>query len=231
MAYVTDRVYNVWWLTGLDFTHVAMDVSKRFQDSDRAIVFKFNYTENRELYEIGHFMNGAITTPLIAASTSGPLDRTSCNFGDYTHNNDIGVLTLCASSRGKIRPNQYLDVNGIKCRYLCPSPAGQFIKEKFIRLWSNTSQWPEGRLPAATENVTIPGNWTILMDVSPAEMDFWLIDGDVIIPQNVLETNISAKFIWVRAGSIRAGISGEPHPGKIKITLLGNKQDRGRAIN
>lgn len=44
MAYVTDRVYSVWWLTGIDFTHVAMDVSKRFQDSDRAIVFKFKYT-------------------------------------------------------------------------------------------------------------------------------------------------------------------------------------------
>lgn len=44
VAYITDRVYNIWWLTGLDFTHLAMSVSKRFQDSDKAIVFKFNYT-------------------------------------------------------------------------------------------------------------------------------------------------------------------------------------------
>lgn len=169
--------------------------------------------------------------PLITATTTGPLDRSTCNFGDYTHNNDIGVLTLCATSRGKIRINEYLDVNGIKCRYLCPSPTGQFIKENFIRLWSNVTQWPEGRLPLDGENVTINGNWTILMDISPAIIDFLLIDGDVIIPDTATETNISAKIIWVRAGSIKAGSSATPHPGKIRIQILGNKEDRGFAIN
>lgn len=47
MGYVTDRIYNAWWLTGIDFSHVAVDVSKLFQNSDKAIIFKFNYTESR----------------------------------------------------------------------------------------------------------------------------------------------------------------------------------------
>lgn len=57
MPFVTGRVYNVWWEDGLDFTHMAVDVSKLFTDSDNAIIFKFNYTENRELYEIGQLVN------------------------------------------------------------------------------------------------------------------------------------------------------------------------------
>jgi hypothetical protein len=44
LPYVVDRVYNAWWSTGLDFTHLAMDISQSFLDSDPAIVFKFNYT-------------------------------------------------------------------------------------------------------------------------------------------------------------------------------------------
>lgn len=47
MPFVAGRVYNAWWYTGLDFTHMAIDISKLFQDSDKAIIFKFNYTENR----------------------------------------------------------------------------------------------------------------------------------------------------------------------------------------
>ena len=71
-------------------------------------------------------------------------------------------MTLCATSRGKLAANEKLDVNGIFCRYECPVKETEIIvKEDFVRLWSNQSQWPEQRLPVDGENVTIPGNWTI----------------------------------------------------------------------
>jgi hypothetical protein len=34
------------------------------------------------------------------------------------------MLVLCSSGKGKDNPFEYIDVNGIKCRYLCPKPAG-----------------------------------------------------------------------------------------------------------
>ncbi len=82
---------------------MAIDVSKLFTDSDSAIIFKFPYTENRELYEIGQLVNkqltGGLTTPTITA-----LDKSTCSFGDYTHDNSLRVLTICGTSRGKFRP-------------------------------------------------------------------------------------------------------------------------------
>ena len=54
--FIGGRTYNIWFLTGLDFTHMALDVSQLMDDSDPAIIFKFNYTENRELYEINHLV-------------------------------------------------------------------------------------------------------------------------------------------------------------------------------
>ena len=124
MPYAAGRTYNIWWLTGLDFDHMAMEVSQLFTDNDPAIIFKFNYTLNRELYEIGHLVNrqisGALTTPTYNAS----LDTASCELGDYTHDNDERYLTLCATNRGKVQDFEYLDVNAIFCRYLCPSETG-----------------------------------------------------------------------------------------------------------
>lgn len=50
-----------------------------------------------------------------------------------------------------------------------------------MRYWSNQSQWPGERMPLPGENVTVNGNWTIIMDVDPAPCGFMQIDGEVII--------------------------------------------------
>ena len=50
MPYVAGNIYNIWWLTGIDFTHIAIELSPLYQDSEPAIIFRFNYTENRELF-------------------------------------------------------------------------------------------------------------------------------------------------------------------------------------
>ena len=57
IPFIAGRIYNIWWLTGIDFSHVSLDLSKFFEDSDPAIIFKFNYTEPRELFDIGHLIN------------------------------------------------------------------------------------------------------------------------------------------------------------------------------
>lgn len=72
------------------------------------------------MYEVGELINLKLQTPLKSPTANASLEHDTCTFGDYTHDNDARVLTLCATSRGKSRPGEYLDVNGIRCRYLCP---------------------------------------------------------------------------------------------------------------
>ena len=149
--------------------------------------------------------------------------------GEYTHNNDPDnrTLTVCATSRGKVDKFQSINIKAIKCRYLCPGPESEFVKEGFTRVWSNAAQWPGGRLPIAGENVTVNGNWTILMDINPAPIEFLKIDGDVIVPENNSDANITANSIWIRAGSLKAGSSEEPFLGNLTIQINGDKSDFG----
>lgn len=47
LPYAAGRIYNVWWGTGIDFTHMAMVSNYLYGETDDAILFKFNYTKNR----------------------------------------------------------------------------------------------------------------------------------------------------------------------------------------
>lgn len=144
-------------------------------------------------------------------------------------------------------------VLGIRCRDFCPrpipvpdnntngggggsgggdnySPGGLvFVKEDFMRVWSNKTQWPTGEIPAAGENVTIPGEWNLLIDMDPNPINFFEIQGDVYVDER--DTVIMAKSIWLRSGSFRAGNSTNPFGYKLDFIINGTSSDLPWAIS
>lgn len=78
-------------------------MSDFFEDKDPAIIFKFNYTQNRELFEIGHLVNTKIKGNYTSVLLNDTLDSSSCLLGDYTHDLDNQTLTVCTTNRGKIQ--------------------------------------------------------------------------------------------------------------------------------
>lgn len=44
VPYVTGSMYNIWWLTGLDFTHMELVGSKYMTDGEPGIIMRINYT-------------------------------------------------------------------------------------------------------------------------------------------------------------------------------------------
>lgn len=104
LPYLTNRVYNIWWGTGINFKHLAMVSSHLFAQQDKGIVFKFNYTQNRELYEIAPLRQGLpFDNTLMKSVSSNLLNMTNCGNGDYYHDNsdDKRVLNLCASGKNR----------------------------------------------------------------------------------------------------------------------------------
>jgi hypothetical protein len=59
LPYITGRTYQIWWGTGIDFTHLSIYTSPNFPSTDPGIIFKFNYTQNRELFNVGPMRGGA----------------------------------------------------------------------------------------------------------------------------------------------------------------------------
>lgn len=85
-------------------------------------------------------------------------------------------------------------------------------------------------MPVDGENVTIPGEWTIIMDVQPAVFETLIVNGDIIL-DDTIDINITADNIWIRAGSIKAGSKKEPFTHLLTFQINGNKSDKGIIID
>lgn len=104
----------------------------------------------------------------------------------------------------------------------CPAPAGSFIKENFVRKWSNATQWDNGVVPPTGSDVVVNGNWTVLLDIDPNVLNNLTIDG-TLIADDSRDVNITANFIHIRAGNLTAGSSSNPFLRKLTIQINGNK--------
>jgi hypothetical protein len=138
---------------GIDFLHLFLAPSQYWLDNE-AIIVKFNYTDQREQYNISHYFSQQRQTPLINASDS-MVDITSCNNGDYYHDQSTRHLYVCVTGRNKTL-REWIDIIGVRCLHFCPKSSPFGPRESFNRKWSNATQWPNSTLPKAGENVTIP---------------------------------------------------------------------------
>jgi G8 domain len=131
------------------------------------------------------------------------------------------MFTICQSGKNK-HLFEYTQANAVVCSLYCNSTISTVPKETTQRVWSNASNWPNGYVPKAGENVTIPASWTIILDVDPAPAAYLIIDGAVIADDS-RDVNITAKAIFIRQGSLNAGSPGNPFTHKLTIQINGNK--------
>lgn len=99
MPFSTNQYYNIHWKWGVDFTHLAIAPSRLWSIND-AIVLRFNYSDARELYNIGKWFKQQIQFPYIAKSES-LVDPSNCSNGDYFHDTNNSYLFVCVSGRNK----------------------------------------------------------------------------------------------------------------------------------
>ena len=139
------------------------------------------------------------------------------------------MMEICINGKNK-HMFEYTEINGVICELFCPAPAGTFVKENFLRKWSNATQWPNGKIPQAGDNVTVNGNWTVLLDMDPAPINYFIVDG-ILLLDDTRDVNITANSIHVRAGNISVGNPNNPFFHKFVIQVNGLKTDNGFYID
>ena len=81
-----------------------MVTSDFYEQNEAGIIFKFNYTDNRELYEVGPQRGGVLPKNLDLLQPSiTNLTASTCGNGDYYHDNSKNnrQLHLCASGKNR----------------------------------------------------------------------------------------------------------------------------------
>jgi cell migration-inducing and hyaluronan-binding protein len=132
-------------------------------------------------------------------------------------------LFTCISGRNKTL-REWIDITGVRCRNFCPKAAPFGTRETFNRLWSNVTQWPNKVLPKEGDNVTIPYEWNIVLDMSPPEFYYVHING-LLYFDDTQDLTFKAYTIWVDLGGIYIGTAANPYQHQATITLNGGIND------
>src|SRR4026209_942874 len=86
--------------------------------------------------------------------------------------------------------------------------------------WSDPAPWPEGKVPAAGDKVTIARDKSVLLDVSPPALNGLTIDGTLSFSNNS-DLELTTEWIMLH-GALAIGTEARPHTRKATITLTDN---------
>lgn len=218
MPFATNNYYNVHWKWGVDFTHLAIAPSRLWSIND-SVVLRFNYSDYRELYQIGKWYQQQLNLPYISKATA-LITPDSCQNGDYYHDSNTSYVFVCVSGRNKtIR--EWIDVNGLRCLNTCPQDLVGTNRENFTRYWSDATNWPNNTLPKEGQNVTIPDAWNLVLDCATPIFNYVEVRGYLIFDQSQ-DLLFQAHYIWVK-GKIKIGTQSNPYKFNATIVLHGEK--------
>ncbi len=97
-------------------------------------------------------------------------------------------------------------------------------------MWSNATQWSNQTLPVANQNVTIPYQWNLVLDIDPPILKYVEING-ILIFDKTRDNKFQAYYIWVKQGIIQIGNSTNPFTRKANIILHSAKDDNYLVID
>ena len=224
LPFVTGYQYSIHFQNGnLDFNHLNLYPTNYWKSDDKGIVLRFNYSEINEDFNTtllkfrGNFVKGIKSTDYL-----NPADN-DFFIGDYNHDPIKKVVFVGINGKS----NGSIDIDPVSCLHDCNKnqPLINVIpKETFTRLWSNVSMWNNSRLPKDNEEVYIPSNWNVVLDVNSSNLSRIIIDGDLSFDPKKPNLQLTAGIIWVRTGNLIAGSPSNPIQNKIKIVITGNRE-------
>ena len=90
LPFIAGRYYKFNWgsSTNNDFTKLYITPSERMSAGDESIIFKHNYINSRELFEVRTKEDGAYSDPQTNRQITSAFTLDTCNFGDFYHDND-----------------------------------------------------------------------------------------------------------------------------------------------
>jgi len=89
--------------------------------------------------------------------------------------------------------------------------------------WSDPATWPNRKVPAAGDKVTIASDQVVVLDVNTPALGGLSIDGKLTFSNNA-DVELSTEWIMLH-GELEIGTEARPHTRKATITLTNNVKD------
>lgn len=179
-----------------------------------------------------------VTTGLTDQQSSAALTTLlsrNCNHGDWYNHVAGSAFYLCLNQNGRTSgsTNQLLertDVNALACKYNCPLPVGECVKDGISRKYSDTTTWQsvaDATTPTTIYNapgdtdLTIPCPWELVIDADLTAFKRIIVLGTLRIDPTK-SINISAEGIYNQGTIVAEGSTTDSaYTNTLNIELLG----------
>ena len=220
--FVTGEIYNLHWRLGLDWEQITIESTNLYQPQDHPIYLQFNYTDERDT-----FVSNGSQIP-IASLPSDP--KTSVEpFGTWANNastNQFLVIFTGTESDETSETERLLYMEGLRCTDCGYTYNSKVYQGSTWYYWSNPTSWPSGKVPVQGENVEIPNNIKMYLDVNPPALNQLTIKGTLQVLDFPNITKLSAGYIFIRENALfQIGSESAPFANKFTIELLGKRED------
>ncbi|CAD8161606.1 unnamed protein product [Paramecium octaurelia] len=227
-VFATGYIYNVHFKFGAsDPLSMGIFSSPYFTEVDKAVILRFNYSANRETFDIMRHIDK--TFPITYNELESIPDTNQCNQGDWFNDKSNKLFFLCLSGKNK-KKYEYVEVRGVICRKQCDS-LGDMPQESQYRLWSNPTTWIDNKIPVDGDSPIIQAGYQVVLDVDTPKLVNLIIFGTLIFDEKRASTKLEAERIWIRSGKLLAGNATNPFPGRINIILNGEFGDNPLVID
>lgn len=224
LPYVTGHRYRLHWEAGLDFESLKIEVSERWETTDKDIRMVFNFTEKTEAVNITTNYGGAgsiqIENNTLATGTKS---------GDYQLRNATEVREFEILINGKDTTRSKLRVDRHECIHgKCPIEAVEDMNlPDKPSPWSDKASWG-GVLPIDGDELEIKNNMWIELDLAETpKLKKLEINGRLSVKvdkDNLPAIKLQSFLIWVRAGELLVGTAEAPFEQMFTVELLGETE-------
>jgi cell migration-inducing and hyaluronan-binding protein len=107
-------------------------------------------------------------------------------------------------------------------------PSDEAVAQMRTLRWSDPSAWPNGRVPAAGDAVTIARDVDMVLDVSPPALRSLTVNGKLRFSDES-DLALTTEWIYVPGGELQIGTEANPYRHNASITLTDNV--KGEDIN
>ena len=219
-----NRTYNLVWLEGQSFTNISYQTKISGFGFDDYIVMRQQYLMSLDSTVVAGVSDAVNATVLD--------DPASANTGDFSISDDNQLSYIIKGGNFPLNERE-TTYSTFRCFYLdCippppptlppPIPPGRPAN---VMMWSNASIWPNAVLPTEGDNVTIPRDMYVLVDVPTPRLGMLKIEGGMEMfdsSDRVLE----ADLIIIDGGRLVAGYPETPFQHNLRIILHGNNRTR-----
>lgn len=217
------NTYQLTWVQGTTFTNISYSIVRSGFEIDDYILFEQTYPRTLDFTSIR-----GVTT---ATNVSTLMDPANADTGDWAQLDNVTLLYIVKGTE------DFDDMDSItfstyRCFYenciaptppplpTVPPPQPEGRPDDF-RVWSNTSMWPNDRLPEEGEDVLIPGDIYVVVDMELPRLGKLIVNGGLELDDE-RDHMIEADFIIVDGGRLAIGYPDTPFQHQATIMLHGD---------